>query len=140
MIQAGSGLFSSIIGIPWFLLYFAVGAALVALFVLVYTRVTGHDEFALIREGNWTAALALSGSVIGFVIPLAKAIQQASSIPDMLIWGCAAFLVQLVAYGAVRMLIPDLSARIASNTAAAGTMLASISIASGLINAASMSL
>jgi putative membrane protein len=140
MMQAGSGLLSSLLGIPWFLLYFAVSAALVALFIFVYTRITGHDEIALIRQGNWSAAIALGGSIIGFVIPLSKAIQQAVSIPDMLVWGIAAFVVQLVAYALVRILVPDISAKIESNTAAAGTILAAASIASGMLNAASMSL
>jgi putative membrane protein len=140
MMNASGTLLSSLLGIPWFLLYFAVGVAVVALFVFVYTRITGHDEIALIRQGNFTAALALGGSILGFVIPLAKAIQQAVSIPDMLVWAFAAFVVQLVAYALVRLLVPDLSAKIESNTAAAGTLLAACSIASGMLNAASMSL
>jgi putative membrane protein len=140
MMQAGSGILSSLLGIPWFLLYLVVGAALVALFVMVYVRCTAHDEIALIREGNWTASIALSGSVIGFSIPLAKAIAQATSIPDMLVWGLAAFIVQLLAYGLTRFMVPDLSQKIADNMASAGTLVAAISIASGMLNAAAMSL
>lgn len=140
MMQAGSGLLSSLLGIPNFLLYMAVGTALVSLFCFVYTRITPHDEFKLIRDGNMTAAIALSGSILGFVIPLAKATTQATSIPDMLIWGLAAFVVQLAAYGLARLVVPGLGDKIASNTAAAGVMLAGISIASGLLNASAMSL
>ena len=55
MMEAGSHILSSLIGIPNFLLYMVVGAALLALFLYVYTRITPHDEFALIRQGNWTA-------------------------------------------------------------------------------------
>lgn len=140
MMQAGSGLLSSLLGIPYFLLYMVVGAALLALFVMVYIRCTAHDEIALIREGNWTAAIALSGTVIGFAIPLAKAIQQATSIPDMLVWGLAAFVVQLLAYGVARFMVPDLSAKISNNMASAGTLVAAVSITSGMLNAAAMSL
>ena len=57
-----------------------------------------------------------------------------------LIWGLAAFVVQLIAFMLIRVLIPDLSARIQSNTLAAGTLLAAGSIASGMLNAAAMSL
>lgn len=68
MMQAGSGVLTSLLGVPNFLLYMVVGAALLALFMLVYVKVTAHDELALIREGNLTASVALSGTMIGFVI------------------------------------------------------------------------
>lgn len=138
MLQAGSGVLSSLLGVPNFILYVLVGSALLAIFVVVYVRCTAHDEWALIRQGNLTASIALSGTMIGFVIPLSKAIAQASSIPDLLVWGMAAFVVQLAAYGVARLLVPDLSAKIESNTAAAGTILAGVSITSGMLNAAAM--
>jgi putative membrane protein len=140
MMQAGSGVLTSLLGVPNFLLYMVVGAALLALFMLVYVKITAHDELALIREGNLTASVALSGTMIGFVIPLAKAIAQAVSIPDMLIWGLAAFVVQLLAYVVIRTMVPGLTAKIESNTLAAGTLLAAGSIASGMLNAAAMTL
>lgn len=140
MIQAGSGILASALGIPFFLLYIAVGVAMLAIFVLVYSRFTAHDELALIREGNWTASIALSGTLLGFTIPLAKAISQAGNIADMLLWGFAAFLVQLLAYLSVRLMIPGLSEKIASNQASAGTLLAACSISCGLVNAAAMTM
>jgi putative membrane protein len=140
MMQAGSGLVASALGIPFFLLYIVLGAAILVMFVFVYSRITAHDELALIREGNATAAIALTGTIIGFTIPLAKAIAQAGNIGDMLLWGFAAFIVQLVAYMMVRLMIPDLSAKIASNMHAAGILLAGCSIACGLVNAAAMTI
>lgn len=138
MIQAGSGVLASALGIPFFLLYIVLGAALLALFVIVYSKVTPHDELALIRQGNLTASLAFTGSIIGFTIPLAKAISQAGNIADMLLWGLAAFVVQLAVYFVVKMMIPDLSEKIVTNTASAGTFLGGCSIACGLLNAAAM--
>jgi putative membrane protein len=140
MIQTGSGILASALGIPFFLLYLVLGVSVLALFVLVYSRFTAHDEVALIREGNWTAAIALSGTIIGFTIPLSKAISQAGNVADMLLWSLAAFVIQIAAYFIVRLLIPGLSAKIASNQASAGTLLAGCSIASGLLNAAAMTL
>lgn len=140
MFQAGSGVMTSLLGIPYFLLYFAVGAAIMALFVVVYIRVTRHDELALIRAGNFTASIALSGTIIGFAIPLSKALAQAVSIPDLLVWAFAAFIIQLLTYGILRLLMRDLTKMIESNTVAAGVLLAAGSIASGMVNAAAMSL
>lgn len=140
MMQAGSGVLTSLLGVPNFLLYMAVGAALLALFMMVYIKITAHDELALIREGNLTASVALSGTMIGFVIPLSKSMAQAASVPDMVIWGFLAFSVQLLAYFIIRMMVPGLTQKIESNTLAAGMVLAAGSIACGLLNAAAMSL
>lgn len=126
-------------GLPHFILYFVVAAALLTIFVIVYMRLTAHDEIRLIREGNVAAAVALGGSLIGFVLPLSKAVAQAVSIPDMLVWGIAAFVVQLLAYLVCRFMVPDLSAKVAAGQIAAGVMVASVSLGAGLLNAASMS-
>ncbi len=107
--------------------------------MLVYVRLTAHDEIGLIREGNVAAALALGGSLIGFVLPLSKAMAQAVSIPDMLVWGFAAFVVQLLAYLVCRIIVPDLSAKIDAGNVAAGITVASVGLGAGLLNAASMS-
>lgn len=127
-------------GIPHFLLYFVVASALLSIFVMVYVRLTAHDEFALIRDGNVGAAAALGGSMLGFVLPLSKSVAQATSIPDMLIWGLAAFIVQVCAYLVCRRLVPDLSVRIEGGNVAAGMLVGGVGISAGLLNAASMSL
>lgn len=126
-------------GLPHFVLYFVVAAALLAIFVLVYVRLTAHDEFALIRDGNLGAAAALGGTMIGFVLPLSKAVAQASSIPDLLIWGFAAFIVQMLAYLISRVLVPGLSEKIEGGNTASGLMVGALGISAGLLNAASMS-
>ena len=56
----------SMAGLRAFLLYFCVGFALIAGFAAVYMRLTAHDEIALIRGGNLSAALAFGGNLIGF--------------------------------------------------------------------------
>lgn len=139
MFQAASGqILASVLGIPFFLLYLVVAVALLVLFVMAYVRITPHDEIALIREGNVAAAIAMGGTMIGFVIPLARAVQQASSMPDMLVWGIAAFVVQLCVFAVVSRILPDLSARIKESNMAAGVLLGTASIATGMLNAAAM--
>ena len=126
-------------GLPHFILYFVVAAALLSIFLLVYVRLTAHDEFSLIRNGNAGAAAALGGTMIGFVLPLSKAVAQATSIPDLLIWGMAAFVVQCLAYLVCVWLVPGLSEKIESGNLASGLMVGAFGIAAGLLNAASMS-
>lgn len=131
-------LYPSLAGVPNFFLYTAIGVALSFVFAVLYVRVTGHDEVKLIREGNTAAAVALGGSLLGFAMPMSKAIAQASSVPDCVLWGFMALVVQILAYALARALIPDLSRKIEANTMATAIMLASISLVAGQINAASM--
>ncbi|MEZ2406340.1 putative membrane protein [Bosea sp. OAE752] len=127
-------------GLPAFLLYFVVGAALIAAFAVIYLRMTAHDEIALIRGGNLSAAIALGGNLIGFTVPLEKAISQASSIPDCVLWAVAAMLVQFAAYGLARIVIPELSRKIAEDRLPSAGMLAVIAVISGTLAAASMTI
>ena len=128
----------SMAGLPAFLLYFCLGVALIACFTALYLKFTAHDEIALIRGGNLSAAIALGGNVTGFSIPLEKAIAQASSVPDCVIWALAAMLIQFAAYGLARFLIPDLSRKIEEDRLPSAAMLAVIAVISGTLAAASM--
>ncbi|MDU0339238.1 DUF350 domain-containing protein [Bosea rubneri] len=128
----------SMTGLPAFLLYFCVGFALIAGFAVAYLRLTAHDEIALIRNGNLSAAIAFGGNVVGFSVPLEKAIEQASSIPDLVIWAVIAMLIQFGAYGFARIVIPELSRKIEEDRIPSAAMLAVIAIVSGTLAAASM--
>ena len=99
---------------------------------------TPHDEIALIRGGNLSAAVALGGNVVGFSLPLEQAISQASSIPDCVLWAVAAMIIQFAAYGLARLLIPELSRKIEEDRLPSAVMLAVIAVVSGTLAAASM--
>jgi putative membrane protein len=129
---------ASLAGLPAFLLYFVVAIAVLLLFGYVYTRLTSHDEFGLIRAGNATAAIALGGSLIAFVLPLCSALIHSVSLIDFLVWAGIAFAIQVGTFFTARIFDSDLSARIARNEMSAGIFVATVSIAVGLINAACM--
>jgi len=48
----------SLAGLPAFLLYFCTAIVVVVAYLFVYTRVTPHDEFQLIRDNDPAAAIA----------------------------------------------------------------------------------
>lgn len=131
-------LFASITGLPEFLLYFIVAVGLVALYLAVYTFVTAHNEFELIRRNVISAALSLGLSLIGFALPLSSAIVNARNVVDCLVWGLVALVVQIVVYWLVRLVLPNLSQRIAAGELAAALFLGAASLAAGIVNAASM--
>lgn len=124
--------------LPDFLLDFAVATALAVLYLAVYTFATAHNEFALIRRNVPSAALALGLSLVGFAIPLSSAMVFAGTLLDLVLWGAVALLVQIAVYALVRVLIPDLSPRIAKGEIAPAMFLGAASVAAGLVNASAM--
>src|ERR1700756_2856588 len=104
----------SLAGLPAFLVYFCTGIIAVVAYLFVYTRVTPHDEFKLIRDNDPAAAIALGLSLLGFTLPLVSAIAHCTNIVDCLIWSLVALIVQVVVYYVVKIPIPNLSAKIAA--------------------------
>ena len=129
---------AAISGLPTFLLYFTVALALVGLYLFVYSLATAHNEFALIRQNVMSASVALGLSLIGFALPLSSAIVHARSVVDCIVWGLVALVVQIVVYWLVRLVMPNLSERIAADELAAALFLGAASLAAGIVNAASM--
>ena len=134
-----SGLLSdSLSGIVAHLVHLGIAAAAVIVFVAIYVTMTPHREFRLIRQGNAAAAISLSGAILGYTIPLAKAVAQSESILDMLIWSGVALVAQLAAYGISRLILPELSAHVDEGKTASSIFMAAIAVAIGLLNSAAM--
>jgi putative membrane protein len=128
----------SLAGLPAFLVYFCTALFAVSAYLFVYTRVTPHDEFLLIRDNNPAAAIALGLSLLGFALPLVSAIAHSANVWDCMIWGIVALIVQIIVYFIVRVPVPNLSERIANGELAAAIWLGLASLAAGALNAASM--
>ena len=128
----------SLSGLPAFLIYFVVASVLVAAYLFAYTWITHHDEFALLKANNQAAAIAFGLSMIGFALPLTSSIGHADSVIDMVIWGVIALAVQIAVYFLARIVVPDLSQRIANGEIASAIWLGAASVAAGMLNAASM--
>lgn len=118
--------------------YLFIGLAMICCFMFIYTRITPHNEWRLIKENNVAAALAFSGTFIGYVIPLSSAAINSVSIPDYLVWGVIALAVQLMIYFSVRIYMPKLSENIINHNVAAGMFMGTASLAGGIFNAACM--
>ena len=121
-----------------FLLFFVAAAALTLIFVVFYTRVTRHNELSLIKKNSTAAALAFSGSLIGFAVPLASTMVNSVTVVEMVLWGLVALIVQILVYLVIRLPMPRISERIEADEVAAGIWLGSCSIVAGILNAAAM--
>jgi putative membrane protein len=119
--------------------YFGASVILCAGFGALYLWLTPHREFDLIvREHNASAAIALSGTLLGFALAVAGAIRNTHSVAEFIVWALIAALAQLSAYGLARLAHPGLSKAIEQNAVAAAVWLAAASISAGVICAACM--
>jgi putative membrane protein len=122
--------------LPAFLAYLLTAIGLTTLYAVIYTAVTPHAEWTLLRQGNLSAALAFGGSLLGFVLPLASAIAHSASLLDCAVWGLVALVVQLLAFFAIHRLLPDLPRQIEADRPGPATAAALFFLAVGLLNAA----
>jgi putative membrane protein len=125
--------------LPHFLAYFAAAVGLAVAFLFFYVLITPHKEIALIREGNSAAAVQLTGTFLGFCVPVAIVIGNSVSIPDMLLWGALAALVQLCVFFAIsRLLFRGISQRITESCSASGIFVGGVGLGIGILQAACM--
>src|SRR4029079_3898288 len=93
----------SLAGLPAFLVYFCTGLIAIVAYLLVYTRITPHNEFQLIRDNDPAAAIALGCSMLGFVARLVSAIAHSANVLDCLVWALVALIVQVIVFYLVRV-------------------------------------
>lgn len=125
--------------LPDFLAWFFTAVGTSCALTLLYSLITPWREFRLIREGNTAAALSFAGILTGYALVLSSVIRSAVSRGDMLTWGIVGLAVPLLALAAARLVIgPAMRERVERGDIAAGIVLASLSLAFGLLNAATM--
>jgi putative membrane protein len=125
--------------LPHFLAYFAAAVGLAVAFLALYVTITPHKEIALIREGNMAAAVQLTGTFLGFAVPVAVVIGNSVSIPDMLLWGAVAALVQLAVFFVIaRLLFREIAQRITDKCVASGVFVGGMGLGFGILQAACM--
>jgi putative membrane protein len=118
-----------------FLGYLATSVLLLAAFVFIYAKATPYQEFSLIEHDNIAVAITFAGAVLGFTIPLVAAIYYTESLLEMCLWAGITCLVQLL----ILLLLRRQAHRVEEGHVASAVMVATISLAVGLLNAVSIS-
>lgn len=122
-----------------FLIAFGAACLFTLVFKILFQIVTPYRDGELIRGGNVAAALVLGAALIGYVLPLFSALAHTTNLLEFAAWATLAGVIQIVTFTIVRTLvIRDMGARIERGEMAPAVYLASISVAVGLLNAASM--
>lgn len=135
-----TAVFDSVLaGLPHFLLQSATAFAVLITGILIYLKLTPHQELALIRAGNSAAAVSLAAAIVGLAIPIAFCLSGSVSALDVAVWGSITLIFQLAAFRLSDVIIRDLPKRIEAGEMGAATLLSAIKLATASINAAAVS-
>ncbi len=127
------------LSLPVFLAHSSLTLLMFVVGVTIYVWITPHREFALIRQNNPAAAIALGAAMLGLAIPLAAAMSNSINIFEIAIWGGVALVLQLIAFKIVDLLMRDLGKSIEEGRIAPAMVLAATKLSVAIINAAAMS-
>ena len=125
-------------GFPTTVLHLAVTLGLLAAGAVIYALLTPWKEITLIREGNAAASVAFGGVLVGLSVPLAISLSVSTSVRDILIWGVATVVLQLLAFRIVDLLLTGLPQRIRDGEVSAAVLLVGAKLSTALILAAAL--
>ena len=125
-------------GFPTTVAHLGVTLGLLVVGAVIYALLTPWKEIALIREGNAAASVAFAGVLVGLAIPLAVSLSVSTSVRDILIWGVATVVLQLLAFRVVDLLLTGLPQRIREGEISAAVLLVGAKLATAVILAAAL--
>jgi putative membrane protein len=125
-------------GLPMLILQVVVCAALLAIGVTIYIRLTPFREREMVASGNAAAGTTLAGATLALAIPLAAMLATSGRLVDIVVWGVVALVLQLLTLAAVALAMRNLRGMIEAGNVAAAITLAGAQIAVALLNAAAM--
>ncbi len=120
-------------GFPVTLMHAGVTALMLFLGATLYVLLTPYKEIALIREGNGAAAVALGGVLIGLALPLAATMSASNSMLEIVVWGAATLVLQLLVFRIIDFLLTGLPQRIQEGEVSAAVLLVAAKLASAVI-------
>ena len=129
---------SAIRALPVFASHFAVTLLILVAGVLIYQLLTPHDETRLIRENNTAAGITFGAAILSLALPLGMCLARSVSIPDIMVWGMVALIVQLGTFFVARLVFHDLVGRIERGEMASAATLGATHLAVAIVNAAAI--
>lgn len=129
---------SLVAGMPVMLTHFLAAIAIFVLGIAIYSKLTPFHELELIRQGNSAAGVSALGATLGLAIPIAGALAGSVNVVDLVLWGLAALVVQLLTFVIVAVVIRQLVEQINKGEMASALLLAGVQVSVGLINAAAV--
>ena len=125
-------------GFPVTLAHFGTSSLLLFVGATFYALLTPWKEIALIREGTAAASVSFGGMLLGLGIPLAASMSSSNSMLEIIVWGAATLVVQLLVFRIIDLILTGLPSRIQEGEVSAAVLLVFAKLASAVILAAAM--
>ena len=125
-------------GFPAVLLQAAISVGLLVAGAAIYCLLTPYRDVQEIRDGNSAAAISLGGALISLGIPLAASLGASTSAAEVLIWGAAVMLIQLLVSRITDIFLTGLPQRIREGEIPAAILLVSAKLAVAIILASAV--
>lgn len=129
---------SALKALPIFATHFLLTLVILVIGVIVYQALTPHNEARLIRANNQAAAVAFAAAILSLALPLAMCLARSVGIPDIVVWGSIALIIQLGTFFVARLVFRDLVKRIEAGEMASAIALGATHLAVGTVNAAAI--
>lgn len=100
---------------------------------------TPHHRLSAIRTGNVAVAVSAGSTALAIAIPLGACLSGSVNNWDILLWGVAITLIQILAFWVANLMIHNLGERLDHGDMAAAIFLAFVRLGFGCINAAAIS-
>jgi putative membrane protein len=97
-------------GLPMLIVQVVACAALLAVGVAIYIRLTPFRERQIVAGGNAAAGTMLAGAILALAIPLAAMLATSGTLLDILVWGVVALILQLLTLGIVALSMRNFAA------------------------------
>lgn len=121
-------------GFPYLIFYLVMVTAIYILGLLVYTRLTPHNEIELVQNGNMAAAIHFSALNISLALPIAACLINKFSLFDVGLWATFSVVLQLFLFRMTDFIMfRGMPERIESNEVGPTLVLASFKLAGSLI-------
>jgi len=120
-------------GFPYLIFYLLIVTAIFLIGVIIYTRLTPHNELKLVQEGNMAASIHFSALIISLTLPLSACLINRFSLFDVALWGTTSLFLQLFLFRLTDAVFKGMPERIVNNETAPALVLASFKIAGSIM-------
>ncbi len=125
-------------GFPTTLAHAGISLLLLASGAAAYAVLTPHRDIQEIRDGNAAAAVSYGGVVLGLALPLAVSLAASTSLLELVLWGVAVTLLQLLVFRIVDLVLKGLPQRVEEGEVSAAVLLVAAKLACALLLAAAV--
>ena len=125
-------------GFPIMLLQLAITLVQFMLGLVVFAALSPWKEAGLVRDRNMAATISLSMAVAGLALTLAASLGAAASVGEVLLWGLAAVVIQLLLFRLCDLVLKGLPPRIRQGEVPAAVFLGTTRLATALMLAAAL--